>query len=87
MDEKIRSKEFFRTKDISEASFLYASDKKLIELEKSGYFFYFVFEDVSGCMALIQSFWRKEAMIDAKTYADAFRSLKDRLFCLLKEGR
>jgi hypothetical protein len=85
--ENTRSKECFRTKDIAEASFLYASNKKLVNLEKSGYFYYFIFEDVSGCTALLTSFWRKEAMIDAKTYSEAFRSLKDRLFSLLKGGQ
>ena len=76
--EKMENK--YRTKDLSEASFLYASGQKLITLESDNERFWFVFEDKQACQHLIDAYWRKEAMVNAKEFADSLRSLKDRIF-------
>ena len=77
----------YRTKDLAEASFLYAIHQKLIRLEKDhGGRCWFVFDDDLACRELIASYWRRDAMVNAKEFADAIRSLKDRIF-KNKEGR
>lgn len=70
----------YRTKDLSEASFLYASGKKLIRLDKDNVKIWFIFEDKLSCENLSNSFWRKEALINAKEFADGIRTLKDLIF-------
>ncbi len=69
----------FKTKDLYEAAFLYASGIKLSGLESDGRQMLFVFigDEVSK---LSDSYWSKSGTIVAKDYADAIRSLKDRLF-------
>ncbi|KKR56129.1 MAG: hypothetical protein UT93_C0004G0007 [Candidatus Woesebacteria bacterium GW2011_GWF1_40_24] len=70
----------FKTKDFYEASACIASKQKLACLEKDGNFYWFVFEDCDGCLKISDLFWRNELKVLAKDYADAIRSLKDRLF-------
>ena len=78
----------FRVKDLYLASYLFASKKKLVSLEKESTSYYvFVFEDVPGCTALVESYWRQEAEVNLFDYLNALRNLKDRLFGLLKAGR
>lgn len=71
---------YYRTKDLAEASFLYASDKKLVRLDNENGKCWFVFEDKKSCEELSSAFWRKEATINAKMFSDAIRSLKDLIF-------
>ena len=78
----MKNKNEYSTRDLFEASLLFASAKKLIRLDREDKFFWFVFDDNVGCDVLITAYWSKEASIDARTYADAIRSLKDRLFAL-----
>ena len=70
----------FRSKDLSEAAFLYASHKKLITTENDKGKIWFIFEDKLSCEDLVNSFWSKEASINAKEYSDAIRTLKDLIF-------
>jgi hypothetical protein len=71
----------YRTRDLSLASYLYASKKKLIGLEEdSGRKFLFVFEDTASCQKLVDSFWRREAVVNVKDFSDAMRSLKDLIY-------
>jgi len=77
----------YRTKDLAEASFLYASHQKLIRLEEDNNGrYWFIFGDKGQCEELVNQYWRREATVNAKEFADAFRSLKDRIF-KNKEGR
>ena len=69
-----------RTKDLYEASFLYAAGCKLIRLLDDHGRFWFVFEGEELCRQLTDSYWRKEATINAKEFADSIRTLKDRIF-------
>lgn len=73
-------KKTFRTKDISIASLLYASEKKLISTQDNEGRRYFIFEDFAGCRDLVDKYWRHEALIDGKTLMNAYRSIKDLLF-------
>jgi hypothetical protein len=70
----------YRTKDLAEAAFLYASRKKLIKLENEEGKFWFVFQGLVSCEKLANSFWRKEARVNAKEFSDALRTLKDLIF-------
>lgn len=70
----------FLTKDLGEASFLYASGRKLIQLIKEDSRFSFAFDDKTACQKLIDTLWKKEAVVNAKELLDAMRSLKDLIF-------
>lgn len=71
---------FYRTKDLSLASFLYASNKKLLEFYKENAIVYFIFEDKRSCEELVSSFWQKTAMINVKEFVDASKTMKDLIF-------
>ena len=69
----------YRTKDLYEASFLYASQAKLANINNpSENFrsFWFVFEDHDKCVELLTAYWQKSAPIDAKTFVDSIRNIK-----------
>lgn len=68
------------TKDLWEAGYLYASEQKLIRLQKEGKFFWFIFLDKEISEKLALSYWNGEATVNPKAYSDAVRTLKDRLF-------
>ena len=70
----------YRTKDLYEASFLYAHLQKLLGLEKDGRYYWFIFADKYTCEKLSNAYWSGDININAKTYSDAIRTLKDRLF-------
>lgn len=72
----------YATRDLYESAFLFASNQKLLRLDKDGSCYWFVFDEASYCEYLVDLFWRRKAPIDAKTYADSIRSLKDRIFTL-----
>ncbi|MBL7130924.1 MAG: hypothetical protein ISS45_05955 [Candidatus Omnitrophica bacterium] len=67
-------------KDLYLAAFLYSSNLKLLCLRKESDFFWFIFEDKHKAEQLANQFWRKEAEGNIKVYAEALRTLKDRLF-------
>lgn len=71
---------YYRTKDLSEAAYLYASNQKLVTLSKDDRKYWFVFDDKSSCQELVDSFWRKEAVVNARAFADSLRTLKDLIF-------
>lgn len=80
MESIINMANCYRTKDLPVAAFLYALAKKLISTENENGRIWFVFEDKTSCEGLTDSFWRKEATINAKEYSDAIRTLKDLIF-------
>ncbi|MFH1900839.1 MAG: DUF5659 domain-containing protein [Candidatus Omnitrophota bacterium] len=75
-------KSTYLTRDLNEASFLYASSQKLIQLQNDNGRFWFVFENEPACQQLIDIYWRKETKVDAKELLDSLRSLKDRIFSM-----
>lgn len=70
----------YLTKDLYEAALLYSLDKKFLGLKQEGNFFWFQFEDKGGCEQIADDFWGRRRSINAKTYAEAIRTLKDRIF-------
>ncbi|MCX7661472.1 MAG: DUF5659 domain-containing protein [Candidatus Omnitrophica bacterium] len=70
----------FLTKDLYEASFLFANRLKLLDLKKEGKFYWFVFENKEQAEELSKKYWQREAPVDAFSYAEAIRFLKDRLY-------
>jgi hypothetical protein len=72
--------ERFKTKDIYEASALIATNANLITLEADRGFYWFVFENATSCRKVSDSYWSNRLTILAKSYAEAIRSLKDRIF-------
>ncbi|MCK9554964.1 DUF5659 domain-containing protein [bacterium] len=73
-------KQLYRTRDLYEAAFLYASNSKLLQLENENNRKVFIFEEVAVCRKLTDSYWRKEALINAKAFSDAIKTLKDLIF-------
>lgn len=73
-------KNTYRVKDLSCASFLYASGAKLLKSDKENGRVWFIFADKAYCEKLVDSFWNKEATVNAKEFSDAFRTLKDLIF-------
>lgn len=70
----------YLTKDLYEAAFLYASDLTLVRLEKQPHCFFFVFLDLEKAKKLKDTYWSRAGTVRPKIYADAVRSLKQRLF-------
>lgn len=70
----------YKTKDFYESACLIAKKQKLLSLEKGDGFYWFVFEGRDTCLNTSNLFWRNELQVLAKDYADAIRTLKDRLF-------
>jgi len=63
-----------------EAALLYAIGVRLTGLEGEPRQLWFVFERREDTQRLADSYWAGEVKVVAKRYADAIRSLKDRLF-------
>ena len=70
----------YKTKDLYEAALLYADGMRLTGLEGEARQSWFVFEDGVEAQKLADAYWAGETEVIAKHYADAVRSLKDRLF-------
>lgn len=81
MNNQIKTIKLFRTKDLSLASVLYASDQKLSSIEpiKAGQVF-FVFEDGPSCETLIQKHFKNELNLPTRQLLDAVRTLKSIIF-------
>ena len=77
-----RESDIYKTRYLSCAALLYASNQKLIGLERNGNSnqFYFIFSDKAGCEKLVTSYWQGKAVINAKVFTDAIRTMKDRIF-------
>lgn len=77
---KMKENNVYLTKDLYEGAFLYANHLKFLGLEKEEDFYWFIFGDKESAEALSNQYWQKEAQVNAKDYAEAIRSLKDRLY-------
>ncbi|MDD5454542.1 MAG: DUF5659 domain-containing protein [Candidatus Ratteibacteria bacterium] len=82
MEIEQKNPSYFYTKDLYEAAWLYASKIRLINIEPSSNSrnSWFVFENKKISQESSNRYWNGEAIGDIKLYADAIRSLKDRLF-------
>lgn len=74
------NKNVYQTKDLYEASLLYALNKKFMGLKQEGSFYWFQFEDKDSCEQIADKFWAKKIEANIKEYAEAIRTLKDRIF-------
>jgi len=72
--------EMYKTKDIYEASALLAYNLKLVRLEPEHNFYWFIFENNDVSRKTADRYWRGDLLVNAEQYADAIRTLKDRLF-------
>ena len=70
----------FKTRDLYEASVCYAMKLPLLQLERVGRQCWFIFDNYTECKRLTESYWRRDLIVNAKDYAEAIRSLKDRIF-------
>jgi hypothetical protein len=71
---------YYYTKDLGEAAALMSKSLKLLGLKKEGTYFLFVFEDRTQCLPISDEFWYGDLQVNARSYAEAMRRLKDRLF-------
>ena len=72
--------DIYLTRDLPEAAALYSLRQKLLRLEKEAEHFIFVFQDKEFCQKLANAFLNRELTVDAKTYAESLRTLKDKIF-------
>ena len=70
----------YLTKDLYEASLLYSLGKRFLGLKQENNFYWFQFEDKASCEQIADGFWSRKINVNAKTYAEAIRTLKDRIF-------
>lgn len=71
----------FSTRDLWVAAALLAAGHKLTRLDwRQGRAAFFVFSDADGCRESADQYWRRDLHVVAKDFADALRTLKDRLF-------
>lgn len=79
---KIQNSKTYSVKDIAIAAYIYSQNIKLLTLQKSddGSFYWFVFSDSNMCSQLEKKYWAKEAVVDAMTYMESFRAIKQQLF-------
>ena len=69
----------YRTKDIYLGSLLTLFEK-LIRLELGDNFFWFVFADKTSCEIKETQFWNGEIKVEAKSFINAIKDLKSRVF-------
>lgn len=72
----------FFVKDIYIASLLYSCQLKLIKIEKESNFLWFIFENKIKAGELTDRYWRKDIQVDARTFVDSIRILKDMIFAV-----
>ncbi len=70
----------YPTRDVYEASLLYANRLKLIDVSRVDSVCWFVFQGKDKAAELSRKFWSREAKVDAKAYAEAVKTLKDLIF-------
>jgi hypothetical protein len=80
MDMKNEAINEYLVKDLGEASALLAKSAKLLRLQKENAFFWFVFSNKQLCEEIAEKYWFGELLINAKSYYESMRTLKDRLF-------
>ncbi|HZQ29636.1 MAG TPA: DUF5659 domain-containing protein [Patescibacteria group bacterium] len=70
----------YSTKDIGEAAALLCASAKLLRLDGESNFYWFVFANRQQCQEISSKYWSSDLLVNAKSYQDSLRSLKDRLF-------
>lgn len=75
---KIATKEY-RTKDLGLASAILAKGIKLLRIERESDICWFIFNETDAT-PVAENYWSGELQIDAKSYNEAMRTLKTRIF-------
>ena len=70
----------YLVKDLYEAAYLYSLRKPILRLESENNYFWFVFSGKAECEKLANDYWSGKALGNIKSYADALKALKERLF-------
>lgn len=70
----------YKTKDIYESAAILAKGQRLLRLNPKDDHFLFVFEGKERSEKIADAFWAGLDVNGTKAYADALRTLKDRLF-------
>lgn len=70
----------YHSKDLSLSAALLASGAQLEDTRHDRGVCFFVFSDAERCERLMRAYYNGEAMVSAKAYADALRTLKDLIF-------
>ena len=76
----MKAENVYSTKDLAVASLLLASEVKLTQIKDEDNVCWFVFSDGATCKHLADSFWRNQAMVNAREFYNAMRTLKDIIF-------
>ncbi len=77
----------YKVKDIGEAAAQLCNAAKLLGLEKDTDFFWFVFSNENNsCNEISNRYWFGDLLINAKTFHESLRKLRDVLFAQ-KDGR
>lgn len=72
--------EYYKTRDLAEASFLFTKNQKLISIEREGKICWFIFENKHECEELSDQFWFQDALIPSKSFYESIQTLKNRIF-------
>lgn len=72
--------EFYKTKDLAEASMLIVKEQKLNSVEWEGRICWFIFQDKKTCEELSNSYFFKEVLVNARSFYEAMSRLKNRIF-------
>ena len=80
--ENMDSKAPLKVKDLATASFLVASGIPVVDIEREGKTCYFIFKGRERALELCREFWSGNALVNAKAFSDATRSLKDLIFSI-----
>lgn len=72
----------FSTSDLYPAGYILSKGIKLLKIDKipGSSKCIFVFENLLACKTALEEYWNNQGEITPKTYAEAIKSLKDRLF-------
>ena len=71
----MNEKQFFSTRDKSEAAALLSVGIPLEKLDRVNGIFWFSFSEIEHCQEVINQFWLGELEVKAKTFSDAEKRL------------
>lgn len=78
MQKELMMKKTIRTKDLYLSAFFHAKGLPLKKVERDGSICWFIFNEVDD--ELINNFWSGEGTCSVKSFVDAVRTLKDRIY-------
>lgn len=76
----INQTEFYKTKDLAEASMLIVKKQQLNTLERDGRICWFIFVNKKKCEQLANDYYFGEVLVSAREFHEAMSRLKGRIF-------